>query len=186
MTGTIQQKLDIAYREFNNKVNQIVNSEISKCNNNLSTLNNQERIENLKARASNLQLEALHKEVVQSYSPHLNISTNLFTDDDLSVKNIPTPKQVPSQWKKDQSRLEKLEKQQKLKNGTNANIHYNPQIYQTNNKKTCQDLCNMLHPNENGLVKAEKICNADDKDCKIKCFVGGNQKSELRKDSCTM
>tara|TARA_B100001248_G_C27395056_1_gene464972 strand:+ start:2964 stop:3617 length:654 start_codon:yes stop_codon:yes gene_type:complete len=217
MTGTIQHKLDIAYREFNNKVNQIVNSEISKCNNNQSTLNKDEYVKGLDSLIIDLQLGESQKDyrrVPQSYSPYspdINISPNEFKDDDLSIKDIQTPTQVPSHWTPDKSRQEARRKLSKLKcdeltpyqcrdnpncildkatfkckskfdsNINNVNPIHNHHLFQRKKIKTCQAECSVY----NKGWKAKKVCNKEGKNCEIKCFAGDNLKKTLTAD-CTI
>ena len=214
MTGTIQHKLDIAYREFNNKVNQIVNSEISKCNNNQSTLNKDEYVKGLDSLIIDLQLGESQKDyrrVPQSYSPDLNISPNEFKDDDLSVKNIQPPTQVPSYLTPDKSRLEALEKLSKLKcdeltpyqcrdnpncildratfeckSKSHSNINnvkpiHNQAMFQRKKIKTCQEECSFY----NKGWKAKKVCNKEGKNCEIKCFAGDKWQKTLT-TKCTI
>ena len=214
MTGTIQYKLDIAYKEFHNKVNQIVNSEISKCNNNQSTLNNQEYINGLIADVIDLQLGVSQKDyrrVPQSYSPDLDISPNEFKDDDLSIKNIPTPTQVPSQWTPDKSRQEARRELSKLKcdeltpyqcrdnpncildsatfeckSKSDSNINnvepiHNQPMFQRKKIKTCQEECSFY----NKGWKAKKVCNNEGKNCEMKCFAGDKWQKTLT-TKCTI
>ena len=215
MTGTIQHKLDIAYREFNNKVNQIVNSEISKCNNNQSTLNKDEYVKGLDSLIIDLQLGASQKDyrrVPQSYSPDLNISPNEFEDDDLSVKNIPTPTQVPSHWTPDKSRLKAREKLYKLRCDEltpyqcrdNPNCILDRATHKCKSKSGNNNVNNVKPIHNQPLFqrkkiktcqeecsfynkgwKAKKVCNNEGKNCEIKCFAGDKWQKTLT-TKCTI
>lgn len=213
MTGTIQHKLDIAYREFNNKVNQIVNSEISKCNNDQSTLNKDEYVKGLDSLIIDLQLGESQKDyrrVPHSYSSDLNISPNEFKDDNLSVKNIQPPTQ--SQWTPDKSRLEALGKLSKLKCDEltpylcrdNPNCILDRATFKCKSKSGNNNVNNvepihnqpLFQPKEiktcqvecsfyNKGWKAKEVCNNEGKNCEIKCFAGDKWQKTLT-TKCTM